>query len=206
MHRTVLRLGLLAAGIAAAASAGPAQAASSVVVYRDGVRTAADHHHHVAYRDSFAVHQLGTVRAAGLRNQATATSAGCTADDACRSVALSFQIVTLAGEHVRLNAVNRGESVNEHCTGCQTLAGAYQFVVQTRTPVAIDPASARKLADIHHRLDTLSASRLSATDLKQRVDGLAAEVRTVLAGLHVPAGKARPDVTVHRHLQGWPTR
>ncbi|PHQ50909.1 hypothetical protein BLA24_18560 [Streptomyces cinnamoneus] len=201
-------MGLLAAGIATAATGGPAQAAEGIAVTHDDVRTVANPHHHVAYDDSFAVHQLGSVTAARVGNQAIATSAGCTADDACRSVALSFQVVTLAGDHVRLNAINNGRARNEHCTGCQTLAGAYQFVVSTPKPTRLTPTAQRRLADIHRRLDALGSSRLPAADLKRRADALAAEVTALLAQpSSMTAGTAphtRPSVTVHRHLDGWP--
>jgi hypothetical protein len=62
------------------------------------------------------------VNAASVRNQANAFSSGCTADDECCSVALSFQIVTVAGEHTRLNAVNLSDATNKSCTGCQRWA------------------------------------------------------------------------------------
>lgn len=197
IHRYTLRLGLLAAGVATAATAMPAQAAEAVLQARDSVRTTANHGRHSQFRDGFDIHQLGKVGAASVRNQALATGVGCTADDACRSVALSFQIVTLAGEHFHLNAVNDGRAVNDHCTGCQTLAGAYQFIVATPEPTRLDRATRRRLADIHRRLDALGRSTLPAAELKKQADALAAQVTTVLKN-------ARAEVTVHRHLQGWP--
>ncbi|MFI9721108.1 hypothetical protein ACIHFE_15880 [Streptomyces sp. NPDC052396] len=196
--RNALRFGLLAAGVATLASAVPAQAAEGFRSARDDVRTTANHFHHVRVRDSFTVHQLGAVGAADVRNQVVATGAGCGADDACRSVALSFQIVTLAGEHVHLNAVNTGRAVNDHCTGCQTLAGAYQFIVETPRPVRLDRDTLRRLDAVHRRLDDLGRSGLPAAELKKRADALATEVTGILKNAH-PA-----EVTVHRHLQGWP--
>ncbi|MCC3777573.1 hypothetical protein K6I33_002319 [Streptomyces sp. UNOB3_S3] len=207
LSRHFLRIGLLAAGLAAAAT-GPAQAAEAVAVSQDGVRTTANHRHHTDYRDSFTVHEFGSVAAARVGNRADARSVGCTADDACRSVALSFQVITLSGENVRLTAVNNGHAVNEHCDGCQTLAGAYQFVVSTATPARLTGDAQRKLADVHHRLDALGASRLPAAELKRQADGLAEEVRTLLSrptSLSA-AHPARPSVKVHRHLDGWPQR
>ncbi len=209
LSRHFLRLGLLAAGLAATATAGPAQAASSVGIAQDGVRTTANHRHHVEYRDSFTVHQLGTVVGANLGNRADAKSVGCTADDACRSVALSFQIVTLSGDHVRLSAVNKGRALNEHCSGCQTLAGAYQFVVSTAKGARLTADAQRQLGDIHRRLDALGSSRLPAAELRRRADGLADEVKAVLSRptstttAHA-AKVTRPAVSVHRHLDGWP--
>lgn len=206
--RNFLRLGLLAAGVATAVTGGPAQASGGVTVTMDSVRTTANHRHHTQYRDSFTVHQLGTVTAARVSNRANATSSGCTADDACRSVALSFQIVTLSGQNVRLNAVNNGRAVNDHCTGCQTLAGAYQFVVSTPRASQLTPAAQRELADIHRRLDALGGSRVPAAELKRKADALAAEVTALLAKptSTTEATTTRPTVKVHRHLDGWPGR
>ncbi|MEU4209723.1 hypothetical protein AB0F13_06935 [Streptomyces sp. NPDC026206] len=206
LSRHFLRLGLLAAGVATAATGGPAQAAE-VAVTSDSVRTAVNHRHHTEFRDSFSVHQLGTVTAARLGNRANATSSGCTADDACRSVALSFQIVTLSGHDVHLNAVNKGRAVNDHCNGCQTLAGAYQFVVSTPRPGRLTAAAQRRLADIHRRLDALGGSRLPAAELKRKADALAAEVTALLArpDSTTAATTTRPAVRLHRHLDGWPS-
>lgn len=205
-----VRVGLFAAGAAGLATAVPAQAATGLpqhtAVAADQTFSRADFHHHTQARDSFTVRQFGNVDAASVRNQANAVGVGCSVDDHCRSVALSFQIVTMAGEHTHLNAVNRGDAVNEHCDGCQTLAGAYQFVVSTPHPFTLDAETRRRLADIHQRLDALTRSTLPATDLKTRADALAAEVNTVLhdAVAKAPQGAEQPTVTLHRHLDGWP--
>ncbi|ALV35281.1 hypothetical protein [Streptomyces sp. CdTB01] len=209
LTRRALGIGLFAAGVAGAATAVPAQAASGVThaaVVSDHVFSHVDRAHHTQARDSFTIRQFGTVNAASARNQANAVSAGCSADDACRSVALSFQIVTVAGEHAHLRAVNISDAANKECTGCQTLAGAYQFVVSTPRPLTLDATAQGKLADIHRRLDELTRSSVSAADLKKQADGLAAEVSAVLkdAVASAPKGDVQPDVTLHRHLDGWP--
>ncbi|MGX5183469.1 hypothetical protein ACWKT5_11770 [Streptomyces avermitilis] len=205
-----VRVGLFAAGAAGMATAVPAQAATGVpqhsAVAADQTFSRADFRHHSQTKDSFTVRQLGTVKAATVRNQANAVGVGCSVDDRCRSVALSFQIVTMSGDQTHLNAVNRGDAVNKHCDGCQTLAGAYQFVVSTPRPFSLDAQTQRQLADIHRRLDDLTRSTLPATEVKARADALAGEVNTVLhdAVAGAPKGDERPTVTVHRHLDGWP--
>ncbi|MGW4561893.1 hypothetical protein ACWEN3_05610 [Streptomyces sp. NPDC004561] len=209
ISRRALRIGLFAAGMAGAATAAPAQAATGVshaAFASDHVFSHADRAHHTQTRDSFTVRQFGTVNAVGVRNQANAVSAGCSVDDHCRSVALSFQIVTVAGEHTHLNASNYSDAANKECTGCQTLAGAYQFVVSTPTAFSLDAGTRRQLDDIHRRLDELTRSNLPAAELKTRVDSLAGEVTGVLrdAVAHAPKAKAQPSVTLHRHLDGWP--
>lgn len=211
LTRRAVRIGLFAAGVAGAATAVPAQAATAMphaAFASDHVFSHADRGHHTQIRDSFTVRQFGKVNAAAVRNQANAVSAGCSADDHCRSVALSFQIVTVAGEHTRLNAVNLSDAANKECTGCQTLAGAYQFVVATPNPLLLDATARGELADIHHRLDALSRSTLPADELRTKTDGLAAEVTAVLhdAVANAPKGDPHSDVTLHRHLDGWPRR
>ncbi|MER6064618.1 hypothetical protein [Streptomyces sp. NPDC001792] len=211
LARRALGFGLFAAGIAGAATAVPAQAttgASHMAFASDHVFSHADRGHHTRAEDSFTIRQFGTVNAAAARNQANAVSAGCSADDHCRSVALSFQIVTFAGERTHLNAVNLSDAANKECTGCQTLAGAYQFVVSTPAPLTLDAGTRQRLADIHRRLDALTRCALPAAELKTRVDGLAGEVSAVLrdAVAHAPKAAAQPTVTLHRHLDGWPGR
>jgi hypothetical protein len=202
------RLGLLAAGIATAAAAAPAQAAAprshiprDVAVANDGAHTHANQLHHTQVQDTLTVHQFGSVIAAGVRNQANAISSGCSVDDHCRSIALSFQVVTMAGTHTHLNAVNLSDAVNKHCDGCQTLAGAYQFVVSTPRPFTLDSTARRGLADVHRRLDALTRSKDCAADLQKQVDQLAAEVKAILKSA-VDSADYAPDVAVHRHFDG----
>ncbi|OIJ92282.1 hypothetical protein [Streptomyces monashensis] len=213
LTQRAVRIGLFAAGIAGVATAVPAQAAMAVsgevahaAVVTDHVFSHADRAHHTQERDEFTVRQFGTVNATAVRNQADAVSSGCSADDHCRSVALSFQIVTVAGVHTHLNAVNLSNAVNKDCTGCQTLAGAYQFVVSTPTPLTLNASTQRQLAGVHRRLDALTHSSLPAADLKKQVDDLAAQVTGILhsAVAHAPKQEATPTVTLHRHLDGWP--
>ncbi|MET7681941.1 hypothetical protein [Streptomyces sp. NPDC005423] len=213
LGQRAVRIGLFAAGIAGVAATVPAQAASAATgggrhaaFAADDVFSHANRKHHTQARDSFSVRQFGAADAVGVRNQADAVSAGCSADDACRSVALSFQIVTFAGEHTHLNAVNLSDATNKSCTGCQTLAGAYQFIVSTPKPVNLDRDVQRQLGDVHRKLDELTRSGLPAADLKRQADGLAAEVTGILrdAVAHAPKGTEQPEVTLHRHLDGWP--
>jgi hypothetical protein len=192
-------VGLFAAGAAGLATAVPAQAATGAAhsaVALDQSYSRADFIHHRDVKDSFTVRQFGTTRIGTVRNQATALGV----------VALSFQIVTMAGKHTQLNAINRGDAINQYCNGCQTLAGAYQFVVSTPRPFTLDKATQGRLADIHRRLDALTRSTLSAADLRAKADSLAAEVNAVLrdAVAKAPKGPERPNVTLHRHLDGWP--
>ncbi|MEU6243239.1 hypothetical protein [Streptomyces sp. NPDC047024] len=204
-----VRTVLLAAGAAGVATAVPAHAATGparAAIVSDSVFSNANRLHHTQTKDSFTVREFGNVRSASVRNQANAASVACSVDDKCRSVALSFQIVTIAGDVHRLKAVNVSDATNKYCDGCQTLAGAYQFVVSTPNPLKLDASTRRQLADIERRLDVLTRSTLPATELQTRVDALAGEVNGVLknAVAKAPKGHDRPDVTLHRRLDGWP--
>jgi hypothetical protein len=104
--------------------------------------------------------------------------------------------------------VNLSDAADKECTGCQTLAGAYQFVVSTPNPLLLDATARGNLADIHRRLDEPTRSTLPAADLRTQAGGLAAEVTTVLhdAVASAPKGDPHTDVTLHRRLDGWPGR
>jgi hypothetical protein len=210
--RRALRVGLLAtAGLGViGATTGVAQAVGGhdgVAVADDGAHTLANRAHETRFQDSFTVHQYGELLAASARNQALAVSAYCSADDPCRSVALSFQIVTMAGTDIHLNAVNLSRAENVHCAGCETLAGAYQFVVSTPRPFTLSAAAERQLADIHRKLDALGKSKAPIDQVKSQADALAAQVTAILKAAAATAPKGpgvsalsqmEPEVTVHR--------
>ncbi|MGW9031329.1 hypothetical protein ACWGQ5_46345 [Streptomyces sp. NPDC055722] len=210
LTQRAVRVGLLAAGAAGLATAVPAQAVTGTAhsaVALDRTYSRADVLHHKDMKQSMTVRQFGEVHTGTVRNQATALGVGCSVDDHCSSVAISWQIVFMAGEQVHLNAINRGDAINEYCDGCQTRAYAQQWVVSTPRPFALSQETKGRLADIHRRLDALTRSTLRATDLKARVDSLAAEVNAVLrdAVAKAPKGPEQPRVTLHRHLDGWPS-
>jgi len=215
-RRRALRLGLLATASLTVIGAvtGGAQAIGfaaspvpGVAVASDSAHTLTNPAHRDRFDDSFTVHQFGPLFAASVRNQANAESAACTTDAPCRSVSLSFQIVTMAGTNIHLNAVNLSDASNAHCDGCQTLAGAYQFVVSTPRPFILGSSAQSQLAAIHHQLDLLSTSTAPVATVQQQVDALAAQVTAILkeAAATAPAGpgvnglsQLVPDVTVHR--------
>ncbi|MFC1413829.1 hypothetical protein ACEZCY_32240 [Streptacidiphilus sp. N1-12] len=220
--RKAVRFGLLAtAGLTAMATAattaqaaGPGSTAGTghgVAIANDSAHALANPGNRVRFDDSFTVHQEGTVFAAAAHNLAEADSAGCTAARPCRSVALSFQIVTMAGENIHLNAVNSSNAANHHCAGCQTLAGAYQFIVSTPRAFRLSPTALRQLADIHRRLDALGRSKAPVATVKTQADALAAQVTSILQAAAATAPKGpgidalavrTPTVTVHRMYTG----
>lgn len=208
-HSGVLRYGVLAStclGTLALAT-GAAQAFAGVGVASDGAHALANPGHRDVFSASFDVHQYGQVLAGSARNQAEAESIGCSDRSPCRSIALSFQIVTMAGEHVHLNALNLSNAENVHCDGCETLAGAYQFVVSTPVAFSLSPHVQLQLQHIRDELNALSTSHASIAQIQADADALAAQVTAVLrtaaaagAAGHGPvtAKSQDPLVTMHR--------
>ncbi|MER5176983.1 hypothetical protein ABT009_01140 [Streptomyces sp. NPDC002896] len=212
--RRAARLGILAtACMAGFATANPAGATSTQVarvgIAFDEAHAKATPRHRVDYDDEFAIHELGSVIGTGARNKAVARSVGCSLDNPCRSVALSFQVVTTTGTLAHLNATNTSRAINDHCEGCQTFAGAYQFIVSTPYSFTLSRSTRDRLGVLERRLGELERSRESIDVVKGRADSLAAEVVNLLKGslASAPRGAAvdplqnfRPTVTLRRHI------
>ncbi|MFD7441451.1 hypothetical protein [Streptomyces sp. NPDC059909] len=215
--RRAARLGMLAAactaGFATASPAGAASSASNVTRYVgiavDEAHAKATPRHRYDYDDEFAIRELGTRIGVGARNRAVARSVGCSLDNPCRSIALSFQVVTTNGTLAHLNATNTSRAVNDHCEGCQTFAGAYQFIVSTPYSFTLSHSARSELARLERRLGELERSREAIHVVKARADSLAAEVVTLLRdsvaaaprGADVnPLSSFRPTVTMRRHI------
>jgi hypothetical protein len=206
--RGAFRLGLAASACLGVLglTTGAAQAIAGAAIANDSTFALANPAHRDVSRVAFGVHQYGTVTAASAHNQAEAESVACSTAAPCRSISLSFQIVTMAGEKIHLNAVNLSHSQNQHCDGCETLAGAYQFIVSTPGAFSLSQAALAQLARIHTELNALGASSAPVAQLKASADALAARVTTILNGaaaaaprpLHPLTQPAAAPVTVHR--------
>ncbi|MFJ6053685.1 hypothetical protein [Streptomyces sp. NPDC092307] len=160
----------------------------------------------------FSIHELGTALGVGVRNQAVATSGGCSLDEPCRSIAVSFQIVTTAGAQARtqLNAVNAGRAVNSHCDACETYAGAFQFIIATPGLWRLPPDILRQLAAVQRKLDRLEAADDPIAVVSGQAEALAREVVGILnKGLASapkgspadPRSNFTPSVTLRRHIR-----
>lgn len=214
VSRTAMRLGMLTTvcltGLATVTPAGAATGSritSGVGIAVDEARSLANPRHRVDHDEEFTIHQLGTVVGAGVRNRAIARSVGCSIDAPCRSIALSFQVVTTNGV-AGLNASNTSKAINDHCEGCETFAGAYQFIVSTPYRFTLSSSTRNKLAGYEGRLAALERSREPIGVVKSHSDALAAEVVNLLqqAVAAAPRGETvnslglRPTVTLRRHI------
>ncbi|HEX4789041.1 MAG TPA: hypothetical protein VH372_11305 [Actinospica sp.] len=204
--RRMFRFGMLAtaalgaigtaAGVAQAVTIGGGYSSDSsgIAVADNETFALSNAHDPTTFKDSFTVHQYGVVEAAAVRNEATAESVACSPSAPCRAVSLSFQIITMAGTDLHLDAVNLGNARNEHCAGCQSVAGAYQFVVDTPGAFELDASARAQLAAIHRKLDALSSSELSIADVRSQADALAVQV----AGILKNAAATSPEGTTLR--------
>jgi len=204
-------LAMTASTTPAGASPGTSRMFPNVAVAVDMAHSHADRAHVNQFDESFKIHEYGPSVAVAANNRATAESAGCSMDAPCRSVALSYQIVTTAGRNARLvNATNISRAVNEHCPACQTVSAAYQFIVATPRGFGLGREARGELESINRQVDALKASRLPISQITRRADELAQRVKTVLdrEAARAPRGTGgdpladfAPNVTMHRHVQ-----
>lgn len=215
--RAAVGIGIAAtAGLAVAAgtsSAGASPLSSRIHrnVAVDMALSRADRAHRSDFDESFRIHEFGPSVAVTANNRATAVSAGCSVDSPCRSVALSYQIVTTAGRNARLiNASNTSRGVNDHCPACETFSGAYQFIVATPRGFSLSRAARDRLDSLSRQVDALEASRLPIARITQEADDLARQVKAILDSEAARAPRAAagdasadfaPHVTMHRYVR-----
>ena len=110
--------------------------------------------------------------------------------EACRAVAIAFQIVIVQGSPSTVTPQNVAVAVNDQCPDCSTLALAYQFVVGRGEPVEFTRRGLARLAAVRVRLALLERQygRLTNEQIRARTDAFAEEIRDILANDLVPAG------------------
>jgi putative peptide zinc metalloprotease protein len=99
----------------------------------------------------------------------------------CQTVAIAVQIVFVVGSPTVFAPENAAVAVNTECSFCDTLATAYQFVVQTSVPVRFTAAGKHHLHDIWKALKDLEKSGLTGAEIQARVDELMQQLAVVLA-------------------------
>jgi putative peptide zinc metalloprotease protein len=109
--------------------------------------------------------------------------------EGCETVAIAFQVVLVNGTPSVVIPENYAIALNFECTSCETLASAYQFVLGTDGNVHFSPEGNRALADIRKALRVVAGSEeLTLEEIQAELDGLAADLRTVLAEEMVASG------------------
>ncbi len=99
----------------------------------------------------------------------------------CQTIAIAVQVVFVIGSPDVFTPENVAIAINENCSFCDTLATAYQFVVQSSVPVRLTHDGKRQLHDIFKALQDLDGSGLTALEIQAKVDELMQQLAQVLA-------------------------
>ncbi|MDQ1396909.1 MAG: putative peptide zinc metalloprotease protein [Acidimicrobiaceae bacterium] len=111
----------------------------------------------------------------------------------CQTTAIAIQIVIVEGDPSTFTPTNTAIAINEACNLCDTLASAYQFVVQASGPVHFNADGNQQLHEIRRQLADLRQANLSGPEIQARLDELMGQLRQVLATDLVAAGKPGED-------------
>lgn len=107
----------------------------------------------------------------------------------CTTVAIAIEGVLVAGTDVtEVTPVNLALALNTDCSGCQTLAAAYQYVTQNDTRVRITGTGRQQVASLRQQLNTLRLQGLSLEEVAAEADRIAMEFYAVLVNEVVPIG------------------
>jgi putative peptide zinc metalloprotease protein len=107
----------------------------------------------------------------------------------CQTTAIAFEVLLITNNASVITPTNLAIALNENCSGCQTIAEAYQFVQSTDGQVRFTQAGSKRLADVRHELRALRKSGFTPEELQARLDTLASQIADVLANELVVAGK-----------------
>jgi putative peptide zinc metalloprotease protein len=104
----------------------------------------------------------------------------------CQTVAISIQVLLVAGSPSTFTPQNVAVAINENCSTCKTMALAYQFAVGMTTEMRFTRRGIYELVKIRRDLDELQRSNLSIEEIKARADEIVARLKDVLANELVP--------------------
>ena len=129
------------------------------------------------FKLAFQVRSISQATTVDPQNAAVAI-ASCTS---CQTVAIAVQVVFVVGSPRTFSPENAAVAVNVECSFCDTLATAYQFIVQSSVPVRLTTAGKQDLHDIRKALADLDGSGLTVFEIQAKVDELMDQLATVLA-------------------------
>jgi putative peptide zinc metalloprotease protein len=113
----------------------------------------------------------------------------------CETVAIAIQAVLIFSDPSVVAPTNLALAYNLDCSGCETLASAYQWVFTTGGPVHFTAEGNRRIAELRRRLLELLRSDLSIAELQAELDVLMQEFEAILHSELVPAGQASSPPT-----------
>lgn len=107
----------------------------------------------------------------------------------CQTVAIALEGVLVIGDPTNFEPTNIALAINSGCTSCQTLASAYQYIVQNDTRVRISGAGRLEIADVRAGLQSLRHSGLDILAVQAKVDEYAGRLLRVLQNEVYPIGR-----------------
>jgi putative peptide zinc metalloprotease protein len=107
----------------------------------------------------------------------------------CQTVAIALEGVLVIGDPTNFEPTNIALAINSGCTSCQTLASAYQHIVQNDTRVRISGEGRREIAAVRAGLQSLRPSGLDIFAIQAAVDEYAARLVHVLNNEVYPIGR-----------------
>jgi putative peptide zinc metalloprotease protein len=99
----------------------------------------------------------------------------------CQTTAVAIQFVLLMSDPSTFSPTNLALAENIDCTLCDTLASAYQYVIQAGGPVHLTAGGMQQLEQIRRDLLALKTSGLDSFDLQARIDELVKQAYQVLS-------------------------
>jgi putative peptide zinc metalloprotease protein len=108
----------------------------------------------------------------------------------CQTIAIAIQAVLVFSDPSVVAPTNLALAYNLDCTGCETLASAYQWVFTTGGPVHFTAEGNRRIAEIRRLLHELLRSGRSLAEIQAELEALMEEFESILATELVPAGQA----------------
>jgi hypothetical protein len=170
---------------ALATTAGPA-AASTTSGGDDNVAVA------VNTKDSSEVYALRlkvVMTSADVVDPANAAVAVSSCTD-CQTVAIALEGVLISGNATVIAPVNLALALNEGCSGCETLAYAYQSVRSFDGRVRLTGEGRRGIAMLRQQLNGLRTAGLDLQQLRAEADRIAGDFAALLASEVLPVGTA----------------
>lgn len=107
----------------------------------------------------------------------------------CQTVAIALEGVVVTGDAEVVAPVNISLAINSGCSGCQTLAYAYQNLQTVDGKVYMSGEGRRKVAELRRQLHALRSSGLDILAVKAEVDRITSEFAEVLNTTIVPIGQ-----------------
>lgn len=146
----------------------------------------------------YAVRLKVVITGADTVDSGNAAVAAASCSD-CQTVAIALEGVIVTGDAEVIAPVNIALAINSGCSGCQTLAYAYQNLQTVDGKVRLTGAGREGIARLRQQLNTLRTSGLDLPAVKAEVDRIAAEFAAILRSEVVPIGRPagaatpRPD-------------